>query len=160
MCLLIDGLGHFTYSWSATRWLRVGNGLATLLDNMRESIHAPLCNLWCLQVRQSQPSASRCKPVLICIILARSLGFHAVTPERSIFPTFIRRWIRGIVCGAIDCSWNEIASGETDMRTKCYCTEYEGDNFLNCCWLATYKILYCRKQAICESVLSKIVLVE
>ena len=46
------------------------NGLATLLDNMRESIHAPHCNLWCLQVTQSKrislPVASRGKPVLIC----------------------------------------------------------------------------------------------
>ena len=52
--LLIDGLGHFTYSWSPTRSLRVSNGLATLLDNMRESIHAPHCNLWCFPVTQSK----------------------------------------------------------------------------------------------------------
>ena len=52
--LLIDGMGHFTYSWSPTRSLRVGNGLATPLDNMRQSIHAPHCNPWCLQVTQSK----------------------------------------------------------------------------------------------------------
>ena len=66
--------------------------------------------------------ASRGEPVLICI-LARSLGFHAVTPERSSFrenPTYVStsipRWIRGIACGAIDCSWSEIARGQTDRH--------------------------------------------
>ena len=96
--------------------------LATLLDNMRESIHAPHGNLWCLQgTYVCRASASgRGKTVLICM-LARSLGFRAVTPERSsfrenptYFSTFIRRWIRGIVCGAIDGSWSEMACGLTD----------------------------------------------
>ena len=49
--LLIDGLSRFTYSRSPTRSLRVGNGLATLLDNMQESIHT---HLWCLKVTQSK----------------------------------------------------------------------------------------------------------
>ena len=87
--LLIDGLSRFTYSRSPTRSLRVGNGLATLLDNMRE-IHAPALQPLVSPSYAEQAHlgarerASRGKPVLICI-LARSLGFHAITPECSSF---------------------------------------------------------------------------
>ena len=41
--VLVYGLGHFTYSLSRTRSLRVGNGLATLLDNMRRRASASRC---------------------------------------------------------------------------------------------------------------------
>ena len=75
--VLLGGLGHFTDSWSPTKSLRVGNGLATLLDNMRESIHTLHCNLWCLQGTQSK----RISRSIICI-WACSLGFHVVTLER------------------------------------------------------------------------------
>ena len=51
--------------------------LGTLLDNMRESIQAPHCNLWCLK-------GGRGKPVLICI-LTRSLGFRAVNSRTQQF---------------------------------------------------------------------------
>ena len=73
--LLIDGLGHFTNSCSPTRSLRVGNRIATLLDK-----HARVDTRPALQLLV--PPAG--KPVLICV-LPRSLGFHAVTLERSSF---------------------------------------------------------------------------
>ena len=61
---------HFTDSWSLTSLLRVGHGVATLLDSTRESILALRYNFWRLQGTQS----CRGKPVLICI-LALSLVF-------------------------------------------------------------------------------------
>ena len=56
------------------------HGLATVVDSMRESIHAICCDFSCL--RASGPS--RGKPVLICI-LACSFAIHAITLKSSIF---------------------------------------------------------------------------
>ena len=121
---------------SPTRSLRVSKGLATLLDNMRESIHIPYFNSGASKLHRA--SASRGKPVLICI-LARSLGFHAVTPERNsfrenptYFSTYTRRWTRGIVCGAIHGSWREFGCGQTKTQ----------DNYSNPCCTCAPRVNY------------------
>ena len=83
---LIDGLGRSTlyvYSWSsASSSRRVWQRLATVVESMRESIHVLSWDYLSLQGMQSKHIQG--KPVLICI-LACSLGFHAITFERSVF---------------------------------------------------------------------------
>ena len=59
MCCTANWWVGPTDSWSPTKSLRVGNGLATLPDNMQEPIHAPHYNLWCLQGMQSKHIWSR-----------------------------------------------------------------------------------------------------
>ena len=53
---LIDGLGFIClYSWyPASSSRRVWHGLATVVDSMRESIHALRCDFLCLQDTQSE----------------------------------------------------------------------------------------------------------
>ncbi|CAI8041673.1 hypothetical protein GBAR_LOCUS23141, partial [Geodia barretti] len=57
---LIDGLGFLClYSWyPASSSRRVWHGLATVVNSMRESIHALRCDLLCLQDTQSERTRS------------------------------------------------------------------------------------------------------
>ena len=75
--LLIDGLGYLYYLLVVSS-LRVCDRLATLLESMKESILALCCNFW---FRQSIYAGERGSVEVACAncILARSLGFHAIT---------------------------------------------------------------------------------
>ena len=121
---LIHGLGYYlcllvVSPTSSSR--RVWHVIATVVDSMRESIHALCCDL-CLQDihRASRPCWG--KPVLISILACR-LCFDAITLERSTFTKIAMNKVYsaepvGFTFWPVCCAWWQKTWLQTHTHTE------------------------------------------
>ena len=99
------GFSFSCYSWSLASSRRVWRGLTTLLDSMREAIHALRCIFWCLRGTQStridQTVVSHPVRCVFAYWLFRALALQrsSFRENPTYFLTFIARWVDGIVSG-------------------------------------------------------------
>ena len=80
------GFSFSCYSWSLASSRRVWRGLTTLLDSMREAIHALRCIFWCLRGTQStlidQTVVSRPIHCVFAYWLFRALALQRSSSEK------------------------------------------------------------------------------